>query len=388
MINIALFGPPGAGKGTQSKILIKKYGLAYISTGDMLRQEIAQQTEIGCEVKAIIEGGGLVEDEYIVELIEAVINRNDDYNGFLFDGFPRTYVQAYILDGLLQKLHKKLTCMISLEAPSELLKKRLLDRASKEDRQDDTEEVIGVRLAEYDRKTSQVIPYYQEKGIYYPVDGTGSVEDVATRVEAAVEESIKQTLLNVVVYGYPGAGKGTQCKRLAKEFDLVYISVGRILRDEIEQKSDLGIQAKSFVDKGVLVPDEIVIQLIEDRIRVNPQARGFVFKGFPRTKIQTYIMESFMKRMNSSISAIVNLNTSSLTCVKRLHERGKTTVGRTYDEKLDLIIQRLTEYENKTLPVLKSFPKNKRIININGDQDRDEITKQVIKAVGKAFKRS
>jgi len=388
MINIALFGPPGAGKGTQSKILIKKYGLAYISTGDMLRQEIAQQTEIGCEVKAIIEGGGLVEDEYIVELIEAVINRNDDYNGFLFDGFPRTYVQAYILDGLLQKLHKKLTCMISLEAPSELLKKRLLDRASKEDRQDDTEEVIGVRLAEYDRKTSQVIPYYQEKGIYYQVDGTGSVEDVATRVEAAVEESIKQTLLNVVVYGYPGAGKGTQCKRLAKEFDLVYISVGRILRDEIEQKSDLGIQAKSFVDKGVLVPDEIVIQLIEDRIRVNPQARGFVFKGFPRTKIQTYIMESFMKRMNSSISAIVNLNTSSLTCVKRLHERGKTTVGRTYDEKLDLIIQRLTEYENKTLPVLKSFPKNKRIININGDQDRDEITKQVIKAVGKAFKRS
>jgi adenylate kinase len=160
------------------------------------------------------------------------------------------------------------------------------------------------------------------------------------------------------------------------------------LRDEIEQKSDLGIQAKSFVDKGVLVPDEIVIQLIEDRIRVNPQARGFVFKGFPRTKIQTYIMESFMKRMNSSISAIVNLNTSSLTCVKRLHERGKTTVGRTYDEKLDLIIQRLTEYENKTLPVLKSFPRNKRIININGDQDRDEITKQVIKAVGKAFKRS
>jgi len=382
-----LFGAPGAGKGTQSKILIEKYGLAYISTGDMLRQEIAEQTEIGRKVKSIIEAGGLVEDEYIVELIEAVIKRNDNFNGFLFDGFPRTYVQAYILDGLLQKLHKKLTCMISLEAPKDLLKQRLLDRASKEDRKDDTAEVIRVRLDEYDQKTAQVIPYYEEKGIYYSVDGTGRIEDVAERVEAAVEESIKKTLLNVVVYGYPGAGKGTQCKRLAEKFDLVYISVGRILRDEIEQETELGQQAESYVNKGVLVPDEIVIQLIEDRIRVNPDARGFVFKGFPRTKIQTYIMESFMKRMHSSISAIVNLNTSSLTCVKRLHERGKTTVGRTYDEKLDLIIQRLKEYETKTLPVLKSFPKNKRIININGDQDRDQITEKVIEAVGKAFKR-
>jgi len=388
MINIALFGPPGAGKGTQSRHLVDKYGLVYISTGDMLRKEIANNTEIGKNVKSIIDAGGLVEDEYIVYLIEQVIKENGDKNGFLFDGFPRTYVQAYILEGLLLKLHKKLTCMISLQVPSDQLKERLLARSFKEDRNDDNEEVIRVRLEEYEKKTIPVADFYRDKGIYYPVDGTCSVEEVSQSVDGAVDKSLKNILLNVVVYGYPGAGKGTQCKRLAEHFDLVYISVGRILREEIEHGSELGERAKTFVEKGVLVPDEIVIQVIEDRIRVNPEARGFIFKGFPRTKIQTYIMEGFMKRMHSSISAIVNLDTNSLACVKRLNDRGKTTEGRSYDEKLNYIIQRLQEYELKTIPVVKNFPKKIPVINIDGDRPRDEITEELFEAVAKAFRRS
>jgi adenylate kinase len=388
MINIALFGPPGAGKGTQSRHLVEKYGLVYISTGDMLRKEITNGSEIGKKVKSIIDAGGLVDDEYIVYLIEKVIKENGDKNGFLFDGFPRTYVQAYILEGLLQKLHKKLTCMISLQVPKVNLEERLLDRAKKEDRNDDTEEIIRVRLEEYENKTIPVAAFYQDKGIYYPVDGTGSIEDVSARVDAALDEAMKNILLNVVVYGYPGAGKGTQCKRLAEHFNLVYISIGRILREEIQSGTELGKRSKPYIEKGILVPDEIVIQVIEDRIRVNPQAQGFVFKGFPRTKIQTYIMDGFMEKMHSSISAVVNLDISSLTCVKRLSSRGKTEEGRSYDENLEFIIQRLQEYEKKTIPVIENFPSKIPYIKINGDDDRDVITKQMIEAVEAAFKRS
>jgi len=387
MINIALFGPPGAGKGTQSQYLLEKYDLVYISTGDMLRKEIKEKTEIGRKVKKIIDSGGLVADEYIVKLIEDVIKQNKDRTGFLFDGFPRTYVQAYILDGLLQKMHTKLTCMVSLEAPKEVLVDRLLARAIKDNRVDDTAEVINVRLQEYEKKTIPVADYYDKKGIYYPIDGLGSIEEVSNRVINGVEESIKKTLLNVVVYGYPGAGKGTQCKNLAERYGLVYISIGRILREEFEAKSELGLKATQYIEKGILVPDEIVIQIIEDRIRMNPEARGFVFKGFPRTTIQTYIMESIMKGLHSSISAIVNLNTTSLTCVKRLSDRGKTDNRRSYDENLDLIIKRLQEYEDKTIPVVKSYRKQFQIIDIDGSLPRNEIAEQMLSEVDQAYKK-
>jgi len=117
MLNIALFGPPGAGKGTQSKRLIEKYNLAYISTGDMLREEIANDTEIGRIAAAVINKGHLLSDEFIVQLIEKRLMDYKNVNGFLFDGFPRTTVQAYILEGILLKMNTSLDCMLSLEVP-------------------------------------------------------------------------------------------------------------------------------------------------------------------------------------------------------------------------------------------------------------------------------
>ena len=119
MLNIALFGPPGAGKGTQSQWLVKKYNLTYISTGEILREEIAAGTKLGILAKDIIEKGGLVSDEIIVQIIESKIQKNPNANGFLFDGFPRTTVQCYILEGLLIKLNTSLTCMLSLEVPED-----------------------------------------------------------------------------------------------------------------------------------------------------------------------------------------------------------------------------------------------------------------------------
>jgi adenylate kinase len=145
MLNIALFGPPGAGKGTQSKLLIEKYKLTYISTGDILRQEIAENSEYGREAEKIISKGGLVSDELIVKILEKKIKMNTEGNGILFDGFPRTFVQAYILEGLLLKMNASLTAIISLEVPEQELINRLLERGRTSGRSDDNMAVIKTR---------------------------------------------------------------------------------------------------------------------------------------------------------------------------------------------------------------------------------------------------
>jgi len=159
MLNIALFGPPGAGKGTQSEFLIKKYNLFYISTGELLRKEIVNQTKLGLEAKSVISAGGLVSDEIIVQIIENTITGNPNSRGFLFDGFPRTYIQAYILEGLMIKLNTSLNCLISLEVPEEISVKRLLERGKLSGRSDDNEAVIRNRLKEYREKTLPILQF-------------------------------------------------------------------------------------------------------------------------------------------------------------------------------------------------------------------------------------
>ncbi|HPG73483.1 MAG TPA: adenylate kinase, partial [Bacteroidales bacterium] len=188
MLNIALFGPPGAGKGTQARLLAEKYKLTYISTGDILRKEIADKTKLGLEAKSVIEKGGLVDDEIIVQIIEASIEMNPDSNGILFDGFPRTYAQAYILEGLLLKMNTKLNCLLSLEVPREILLQRMLKRYESEKRSDDTLEVIEKRLHEYDEKTIPVIDFYREQAKYFPVSGIGSVDEVNNVLIETIEK--------------------------------------------------------------------------------------------------------------------------------------------------------------------------------------------------------
>jgi len=223
MLNIALFGPPGAGKGTQSKKLLEKYNLTYISTGDMLRTEIAEGSDLGMKAKSIIEQGGLVDDELVIQLIEKKIKTNPDSKGILFDGFPRTTVQAYILEGLLLKLNTSLNCMISLEAPEDELINRLLLRAKVSGRSDDNLEVIKNRLKEYENKTKPVADFYAKKNKYYPLNGVGEIDEIFKNIVDVVErtKSISQT--NIVLLGKPGAGKGTQATSLVEKYNLYHL---------------------------------------------------------------------------------------------------------------------------------------------------------------------
>ncbi len=179
MLNIVLFGPPGAGKGTQSENLINKYGLVHLSTGDILRTEIARGTDLGKRAKEIMDKGELVGDDIVIGMIESKLDENTNAKGFIFDGFPRTAAQAIALDDLLQKKGTGISGMMALEVDDEELVKRLLIRGEASGRPDDkNEEVIRRRILEYNNKTLPLKNYYNEQGKFHSIDGIGSIDDI------------------------------------------------------------------------------------------------------------------------------------------------------------------------------------------------------------------
>jgi adenylate kinase len=179
MLNIVLFGPPGAGKGTQSENLISKYGLVHLSTGDILRSEIARGTELGKRAKEIMDRGELVSDDIVIGMIESKLDENPNAKGFIFDGFPRTTAQAVALDDLLQKKGTGISGMLALEVDDEELIKRLLLRGKDSGRPDDRDEsVIRKRIQEYNNKTLPLKNYYSEQGKFHSIHGIGTIDEI------------------------------------------------------------------------------------------------------------------------------------------------------------------------------------------------------------------
>jgi adenylate kinase len=179
MFNIILFGPPGSGKGTQSEKLIAQYQLKHLSTGDLLRSEIAAKTPLGLEAKGFMDKGQLVPDEVVIGMISSALEANPAAKGFLFDGFPRTEAQSEALDKLLQLKKTEIGVMLALEVGEEELVKRLLNRGLTSGRSDDTnEEVIRARIAEYKQKTTVVADYYKQFDKVVAIKGEGTVEEI------------------------------------------------------------------------------------------------------------------------------------------------------------------------------------------------------------------
>ncbi len=179
MLNLVLFGPPGAGKGTQSENLINKYGLVHLSTGDLFRKEIARGTDLGKKAKDIMDKGELVGDDIVIGMIESKLDENPNVKGFIFDGFPRTSSQAISLDDLLQKKGTGISAMLALEVDDKELIKRLLLRGQNSGRPDDkNEEVIRNRILEYNSKTLPLKKYYNEQGKFHSIGGIDSVDQI------------------------------------------------------------------------------------------------------------------------------------------------------------------------------------------------------------------
>lgn len=181
MFNIILFGPPGSGKGTQSERLIAQYGLKHLSTGDLLRSEISNNTPLGAEAKKLIDKGQLVPDEVVIGMISTALDNNPEAKGFLFDGFPRTKAQAESLDKLLALKNASINVFLALQVEDVELIKRIMQRGLTSGRSDDTnEEIIKARISEYNAKTSSVADYYKQFDKVETIKGEGSIDQIFT----------------------------------------------------------------------------------------------------------------------------------------------------------------------------------------------------------------
>lgn len=189
MFNLILFGPPGSGKGTQSEKLIEKYGLIHLSTGNLLREEIARQTTLGREARNYMDQGQLVPDSVVIGMIESALDQNPEASGFLFDGFPRTVNQAIALDELLASKNAEINIVLALEVGTEELVDRLLNRGKTSGRSDDVNEtIVRARITEYENKTAPVAGHYEKFGKVQRVKGEGSIDDIFQSLCREIEQ--------------------------------------------------------------------------------------------------------------------------------------------------------------------------------------------------------
>lgn len=194
MFNLILFGPPGSGKGTQSEKLVARYGFIHLSTGNLLRDEIAQQTTLGLEAKQFMDKGKLVPDGVVIGMIDALIDNHPQAKGFLFDGFPRTVTQAEVLDSLLLQKDAAINLVLSLKVSENILLERLLHRGKTSGRTDDTNEtIVKARIYEYESKTAPVAEYYQKSNKLHSIIGEGDIENIFSDLCKHIEPLYNKT---------------------------------------------------------------------------------------------------------------------------------------------------------------------------------------------------
>ena len=186
-MNIIIFGPPGAGKGTQAKFIVNKYNLYQISTGELLREEIKNKTELGSQISSIINSGELVSDKIVSNLIEKFISNDNYKNQIIFDGYPRTLIQAKNLETLLKKYNQKIDVVLKLSVSLETIKKRILERQIKEDRADDSEEIAIKRYKTYEKSAEPVIDYYKQSNLLKFINGEAGISEISSEISVLID---------------------------------------------------------------------------------------------------------------------------------------------------------------------------------------------------------
>lgn len=286
MLNIVLFGPPGAGKGTQSEKLIAKYQLVHLSTGDILRSEIAAGTQLGLEAQMLMNAGVLVPDEVVIGMISSKLDNNPNAKGFIFDGFPRTEAQAEALDRLLFEKHTSITMMLALEVSDSELTKRLLMRGMESGRPDDQNEgVIRNRIQEYNNKTAPLKTYYTNQGKYRPVNGIGTVEQIFTNLCAVID---------------PRSAKSVIAFQPSKEKVFISKSEEKPAKKEAVKKE--AAPKKVAKPEAKKVEKKVVKKAAPKKAVKKVAAKKVVKKAAPKKKVAKKVVKKVVKKVAKKVA--------------------------------------------------------------------------------------
>ena len=433
---IALIGPSGAGKGTQAFRIVSQLGLHHISTGDLFRGSLEQRTALGLLAKRYMRRGDLVPDEVVDSLIEEWLLKTAPNQEILFDGFPSTLYQAEFLDKLLEQAGRKLEAVIYLQVPDEEVIARLpgrlicrtcqapyhvafnpprtlgvcdLCQGELYQRADDTIEIGRERLKLFYRVTEPLIDYYKQSGRLVIVKDEGNIDDVTNalintiaavrrnkqeraKTEDALQlQALKEAAkvltpdqaafpsLDVVLLGAPGSGKGTQAEQLENSLGLQHISTGDLFRENLKNETELGKLARTFMDKGELVPDEVTVAMVRDRLSQADCENGAILDGFPRTTAQAAALDVLLQEFSAKIAVVPFIDVDQDVLVDRLAKRAEIE-GRA-DDNEETIRVRMEVYQSETAPLLDYYDKKGLLVKINGEQSIDAVTADLTQVV-------
>ncbi|CAI9716932.1 adenylate kinase isoenzyme 5-like isoform X9 [Octopus vulgaris] len=376
---IFVIGGPGCGKGTQCAKIVSKYGFTHLSSGDLLREEVASGSARGKELSAIMATGKLVPMDTVLELIrEAMLSRAATSRGFLIDGYPRELEQGKRFEAEVSKCK----FVLNFDVSDETMKARLLDRAKTSGRVDDNEETINKRLVTFHEHTTPVLDYYAMNNKLQTIKAEGSPEEVFYQVEMVFKEccpKLKPCLDEckvIFVVGGPGSGKGTMCAKLVQHYGFCHLSSGDMLREEVASGSARGKELNETMQKGELVPMTVVLQLLREAlVSRSSYTKCFLIDGYPRELQQGLKFENEI----TECAAVLNFTAPDDVLVARLLDRGKTS-GRDDDNK-ETIMKRLVTFHEITQPVIDHYQGQNKVINIDSNNTVDKVFVQAKEAM-------
>lgn len=377
-MHIALLGPSGSGKGSHATKLATHFDLLHVVSGELFRANLEKRTAVGLLARRYMAQGELVPDEVVDAMMEEWLWQIAPAQGVLFDGFPRTVMQAQFLDDLFQTMGRTLEAAIYLKVSDIEIMRRLVGRlichtcqtpyhlqfdppvqsricdrcgGELERRPDDIPELIRVRLRAFQRVNGPLLDYYRATGRLMIVDGEGALSQVYAALEAAIDAVQRQqarpatraemeqlqtgTLtmpvlapdqraeagLNLVLLGGPGSGKGTQAEELHAQFGLPHIATGDLFREHLKGETDLGKLARTYMDRGALVPDDVTEAMVEERLARPDTRAGFVLDGFPRTLPQADALSHILAQQHRQLTSVLYINVADQEIVTRLGGR-------------------------------------------------------------------
>jgi len=447
-----LLGPPGAGKGTHAPNIVRALAIPQLSTGDMLREAVAACTDVGVKAKEVMAAGGLVSDDIVLGIIQDRVKAHDCSNGFILDGFPRTQVQAEALDSMLSGTSEEVRTVIEFNVPDEVLVERITGRwihkASgrsyhvkfsppksydglavpnaenmRDDqtgeplmqRPDDTKDALPKRLQGYHAETEPILSHYQahRKCKVTRVDANRAMEEVWRDTAAALK--IPRQI--VLLLGPPGAGKGTHAPKIVGALKIPQLSTGDMLREAVANRTEVGLRAQKVMAAGELVSDDIVVDIINSRVKAADCSLGFILDGFPRTLAQARALDAMLAATNEELGFVVEFNVPDEVLVERISGRWiHKASGRSYhvkfnppksydgtkapspdtmkdDETGDPLMQRpddtkealpkrLEGYHRETVPILDHYRKRKcRVTKVDANQAVSAVWAEAAKAL-------